>query len=72
MNIEARAITLMMVNTDARPSEVAALSSERIRLNTEIPHIVVEPEARKLKSIYPDRVVPLVGVSLEAAKLCPE
>lgn len=72
MNIEARAITLMMVNTGARPSELAALSSGRIRLDAEIPHIVVEPEGRKLKSVYADRIVPLVGVSLEAAKLCPE
>lgn len=72
MNTEARAITLMMVNTGARPSEVAALSAERIKLGAEIPHIVVAPEGRKLKSVYADRIVPLVGISLEAARLCPE
>ena len=72
MNTEARAIALMMVNTGARPSEIAALSGARIVLDAKIPHILVAPEDRKLKSVYADRIVPLVGVSLEAARLCPE
>lgn len=72
MNTEARVIILMMVNTGARPSELAALSGQRIVLDAEIPHILVEPEGRRLKSVYADRVVPLVGVSLDAARLCPD
>lgn len=72
LNREARAITLMMINTGARPSELSALSAARIKLEADIPHILVAPEDRKLKSVYADRIVPLVGVSLDAARLCPE
>lgn len=72
LNKEARAITLMMVNTGARPSELAALTGARIVLDAPIPFIKIEPEGRKVKSVYADRAIPLVGVSLEAARLCPD
>lgn len=68
LNGQARGIVLMMINTGARPSELAGLTAPRIVLDAEIPHILIAPEGRTLKSAYAERVVPLVGVSLEAAR----
>lgn len=68
LNAEARAILLVMVNTGARPSEIAALGAEQIRLGADVPHISIEPVGRQLKSAYARRKIPLLGVSLEAMK----
>jgi integrase len=68
LNIEARAIMLAMINTGARPSELAALTPECIRLDDPVPHISIEGVGRQLKSYNAKRVIPLVGVSLEALK----
>lgn len=72
LNREARAITMMMVNTGARPSEIASLRPDRIVLDGDVPMIEIRPEHRKTKSIYAVRQIPLVGVSLDAARMCPE
>ncbi|WP_370630883.1 tyrosine-type recombinase/integrase [Maritimibacter sp. DP1N21-5] len=66
LNGQARAILIGMINTGYRPSEAASLSPEHIILNAEIPHIVIAPEGRQLKSQYSRRSIPLTGVSLEA------
>ena len=66
LNSEARGILLGMVNTGYRPSEGAALGSGTIRLDCDVPHISIEPDGRQIKSIYARRMIPLVGVSLEA------
>lgn len=71
LNPEARAIVLMMVNTGARPSELAALSAKCIRLDCPVPHISIEAEARQLKSVNARRIIPLLGVSLASAKSFP-
>lgn len=68
LNDDARGILLTMVNTGARPSELAALSTETIRLDADVPHISIEPDGRQLKTAHSRRVIPLVGVSLEAMK----
>lgn len=65
---EARAVLLIMVNTGARPSEICALHSATIRLKHDIPHISIEPDGRKLKTKHSRRVIPLVGLSLEAIR----
>jgi integrase len=72
LNGEARAILLGMINTGYRPSEGAALTRETIRLDGDVPHISIEPDGRQLKSQYARRVIPLVGVSLEALREYPE
>ena len=72
LNSEARAILLAMVNTGARPSEIANLTADRIRLEDKVPHISIEGEERQLKSAYAKRVIPLCGVSLEAMRAHPE
>lgn len=71
LNGEARAILLAMVNTGARPSEIANLTTDRIRLDGKVPHISIEGEERQLKSAYARRVIPLCGVSLEAMRAHP-
>lgn len=68
MNAEARAITLAMINTGARPSEIAALSENTIFLSTPVPFISIEAEGRVLKTRRSKRKIPLVGVSLDALK----
>jgi integrase len=70
-NVEARNLLRAMVNTGARPSELAGLLPEHIRLDAEIPHISIEPIGRQLKTATSRRVIPLVGVSLEAFRQCP-
>ena len=72
LNDEARAILLVMVNTGARPSEIANLTADRIRLDSDVPHISIEADGRQLKSSYAKRVIPLCGVSLEAIRCHPD
>ncbi|MCB1368255.1 MAG: tyrosine-type recombinase/integrase [Rhodobacteraceae bacterium] len=71
LNDQAAAIVRVMVNTGARPSELAALTSECIYLDAEVPHISIEAVGRQLKSSNAKRVIPLCGVSLEAMKRFP-
>ena len=72
LNQQARCILLTMINTGARPSELANLTSERIKLAHKVPHISIAADGRQLKSAYAKRVIPLAGVSLEAMKRCPK
>lgn len=72
LNTEARGIVLGMVNTGYRPSEGAGLTREQIRLDHNIPHISIEPVGRELKSKNARRIIPLVGVSLEAFRSNPD
>lgn len=72
LNDEARAILLVMVNTGCRPSELAALTANTIRLNHNVPHISIEPEGRQVKSKHAKRTIPLLGVSLEALRAFPK
>ncbi|WP_444451456.1 tyrosine-type recombinase/integrase [Rhodobacter capsulatus] len=72
LNPEARAILIAMVNTGCRPSELAALTVNTIKLNHNVPHISIEPEGRQVKTKHARRIVPLLGVSLEALRAFPE
>ncbi|SFN53782.1 Site-specific recombinase XerD [Thioclava dalianensis] len=72
LNDEARAIFLGMVNTGMRPSELAALHPEEIVLSADIPHLNLQPLGRALKSNNAQRIIPLLGVSLEAMKEFPD
>lgn len=71
LNPEARAILLGMVNTGYRPSEGAQLTAAQIRLDGPVPHISIEPVTRALKTKHSKRIIPLVGVSLEAFRAFP-
>jgi integrase len=72
LNTQARCLVLGMINTGYRPSESAGLLPEHIRLDTDIPHISIEPAGRQLKNTTSKRVIPLAGVSLEAFRACPD
>lgn len=72
LNKEARCVLLAMVNTGARPSELAALKRDEIRLGATVPHISIEPIGRTVKSRNARRVIPLTGVSLKAMAQNPD
>lgn len=72
LNVEARCILLAMINTGARPSELAALTADQIKLDSNVPHISIEAIDRQLKSANARRVIPLCGVSLEAMRKFPQ
>jgi integrase len=72
LNPEARAIFIGMINTGYRPSEAAGLTADRIRLEDEVPHIVIAPDAtRQIKNRTSRREIPLTGVSLEVFREFP-
>jgi integrase len=72
LNAEARAILIGMINTGYRPSEAAGLTADRIRLDHEVPHIVIAPDdTRQIKNKTSRREIPLTGVSLEAFRAFP-
>lgn len=73
LNEEARGILLIMIETGARPSEICNLEPHAIRLSNKVPHLSIEPREdpdnpREIKTESSRRLVPLVGVALEAAK----
>jgi len=72
LNDEARDILLIMVNTGARPSEIAALDASQIILDAEVPHIAISGAKRQLKTDNAKRKIPLLGVSLDAARRHPD
>ena len=76
LNLQARTIFLAMINTGARLSEMANLMPDHIALDNKYPHISItakgREEARQLKSKHSERIIPLVGVSLDAMKNCPD
>jgi integrase len=71
LNPEARAILIGMINTGYRPSEGAMLTAAQIRLDSNVPHIKIEAVGRTLKTDSSERIIPLVGVSLEAFRQFP-
>lgn len=69
LNDEARDILLVMVNTGARPSEIMGRNVEDFRIAENIPHLdIVSNDDRQLKTDSAPRKIPLLGVSLEAAR----
>lgn len=69
LNEEARGIVLALVETGARPSEIANLEPSAIRLSHKVPHLAIEPredpdDPREIKTELSRRMVPLVGVAL--------
>lgn len=72
LNTDARLILLGMVNTGYRPSEGAGLLPDEIRLSDNVPNIVIQKNRnRGLKTGHSKRVLPLVGISLEAFRAAP-
>lgn len=77
LNPEARGIVLMMIETGARPSELANLGPNNIHLDGPVPYIAIAPrhdpdDPREIKTASSVRHVPLIGVALEVAKAFPK
>lgn len=72
LNTQARCLLLGMINTGYRPSEGAGLLPDHIRLDADVPHIEIMPVGRQLKNDQSERIIPLVGISLDAFKQCPD
>tara|TARA_R110000868_G_scaffold1211_2_gene9367 strand:- start:93801 stop:95093 length:1293 start_codon:yes stop_codon:yes gene_type:complete len=73
LNEQAKAVVLIMVNTGARPSEITNLEEYDIKLDHEIPHIIIrENSLHQLKTAYSERRIPVLGCSLEALKKFPK
>ena len=75
LNDDARDIVYLLMETGARPSELANLTRERIKLDGKIPYISVEAlerdderRGRELKTVQSKRDIPLVGLALEAMR----
>ncbi|HWJ71882.1 MAG TPA: DUF6538 domain-containing protein [Kaistia sp.] len=72
MNEEAVAIVHTMIETGMRPSEICGLEADDIVLDADVPHVRIRPKAkRKLKTVYSEREIPLIGVSLLALQRFP-
>jgi len=72
LNDQARDVLLVMVETGLRPSEIVNLRAEDIVLEDQVPHLRVAADgSREFKSAASRRDVPLIGVSLEAARRHP-
>lgn len=76
LNREARGIILVMVETGARPSEIAALTPAGIFLDHKVPHIRIEPsddpeDPREIKTAAAVRTIPLVGAALAVMRNFP-
>lgn len=68
LNDEARDVFFVMINTGLRPSEITCAPVTDFRLEHEIPHLCVRAHGRELKVAHTAREIPLLGVSLAAAK----
>lgn len=69
LNDEARDVLLVMVNTGARASEILGCALEAWQLAAPVPHIDISRQiSRVLKTDHAPRQIPLLGVSLTAAR----
>lgn len=69
LNEEARMLVYMMIETGARESEIIGLAPEDYVLDRDIPHIWIRRNhIRNLKTKSSERQIPLVGISLIAAR----
>lgn len=71
LNEEARAVIYLMVETGLRLVEACNLTGDTIVLDTNIPHVKVRADGRRLKTSQSERDIPLLGVSLMAARAFP-
>lgn len=66
---DIRWISALMQDTGARLAEIVGLKTADIHLDADLPYLQIsENESRPLKTASSDRAIPLVGVSLWAAK----
>ena len=69
---ELRMIAYARIDTGCRNKEIVGVLPSDIRLDTDIPHIVIQANSiRGVKTDGSERVIPLVGLALEAFKAFP-
>ncbi|MBT8169898.1 integrase [Falsiruegeria litorea] len=68
LNDEARDVLLIMINTALRPSEITDAPLADFETAANVPYLRVAPNGRELKVAHTKRDIPLIGVSLEAAR----
>jgi integrase len=69
MDDERRWVIAMLSDSMARLAEIVGLKKHDVNLDVEVPHICIKPnELRRLKTVQSERLVPLVGEALWAAK----
>lgn len=71
LNAEARGILYLVADLGIRPSEAIGLRRDHIRLEHEIPHILIRGDVRKLKTRHARRNIPLAGLSLAVMRAFP-
>ena len=68
-NPELQLILLMLIETGCRPSEIINLRIEDFHMDGPVPYIAIRARTdREVKTDTSERDIPLVGISLEAAK----
>jgi len=73
LNEEARGALFAMIDTGCGPKEICGLAPEDIKVDADIPHIIVrENQHRKLKTDHRGRIIPLVGEALLAFQKHPK
>lgn len=69
LNDDFQVLFRLLVNTGMRPVEAIGLELGDVKLDAEIPHVHVRKNVvRGLKTDHSERLLPLLGVSLEAAQ----
>lgn len=72
LNPDARYLLLAMLDTGCGFSELCGLDPKDIKLDADVPNIVIRPNAnRGLKTKFRERIIPLVGFGLIAFKKFP-
>jgi integrase len=64
LNDEARAIIYLIAETGLRLSEAVNLRRSTIMLAAGVPHVLVRPDGRRMKTTQSAREIPLVGAAL--------
>jgi len=72
LNLEARALVYVTIETGMRLSEICNLTKDNIVLNNKYPHLLIEDTQAAVKSFDAVRRLPIVGVALMALKAFPE
>ena len=71
LNDEARDLTIVLIETGARPAEICGLTRRTIFLDANLPFIRIRPEHQELKTDQSERDVPLIGRALEVMRKYP-
>jgi integrase len=72
-NKDAQGIIHAMADTGARLNEISGLEENDIKLEADIPHIIIRGNStRSLKTDHSERIIPLVGTALAAMSAHPK